>query len=157
MHGRSSLRWLDDQRNRRRLAEEEAVGGHICDPYYKSVSTEDDDPESDGLWLEEDEAKLELLVGDEDGSTARGLCASSEISTPGSSLLNNKSQFIRQHRPATAGAALRPGNNAAAAESSEPLVPRRAAKRANDAEMVHHPFGCDRRGSESSSLLLVSS
>jgi len=157
VHGRSSLRWLDDQRNRIRLAEEESVGGHICDPYYKSVSTEDDDPESDGLWLEEDEAKLELLVGDEDGSTARGLCASSEISTPGSGLLNNKSQFIRQHRPATAGAALRLENNDAAAESSEPLVPRRAAKRANDAGMVHHPFGCDRRGSESSSLLLVSS
>ena len=161
MHGRSSQRWLDDQRNRRRLAEEEAVGGHICDPYYKTISTEDDDLESDGLWLEEDES--ELLVGDEDGSTARGLCASSEISTPGSGLLNNKSQFIRQHRPATAGgAALRPENNAAAAavlvaESSDPLVPRRAAKRANDAEMVHHPFGCDLRGSESSSLLLVSS
>jgi len=49
MHGRSSLRWLDDQRNRRRLAEEEAVGGHICDPYYKTISTEDDDLESDGL------------------------------------------------------------------------------------------------------------
>ena len=78
MHGRSSQRWLDDQRNRRRLAEEEAVGGHICDPYYKSISTEDDDLESDGLWLEEDEA--ELLVGDEDGSTARG-GLSSEIST----------------------------------------------------------------------------
>ena len=166
MHGRSSLRWLDDQRNRRRLAEEEAVGGHICDPYYKSISTEDDDLESDWLWLEEDEA--ELLVGDEDGSTARG-GFSSEISTDtrggggGGAPLNKRSQFIRQNRPATAGgAALRPENNAAAAavlvaESSEPLVPRRATKRANDAEMVHHPFGCDRRGSESSSLLLVSS
>ncbi|PAN21464.1 hypothetical protein PAHAL_3G468500 [Panicum hallii] len=137
------------------LAEEEKIGGgHICDPYYKSISTEDD-WESDGLWLEEDES--ELL---EDGSTARGV--SSEISTPGSGPLNKRSQFIRHHRPATAGAALRPENNAAAAavaedSSSEPLVPRRPAKRANDAEMVHHPFGCDRRGSESSSLLLVSS
>ena len=108
MHGRSSLRWLDDQRNRRRLAEEEAVGGHICDPYYKSISTEDDDLESDGLWLEEDEA--ELLVGDEDGSTARG-GLSSEINTDtrgggGGAPLNKRSQFIRQNRPATAGAAL---------------------------------------------------
>ena len=107
-------------------------------------------------------------MGDEDGSTARdGL--SSEISADtrggGGAPLDKRSQFIRQNRPATAGgaaAALRPGNNAAAAavlvaESSEPLVPHRAAKRANDAEMVHHPFGCDRRGSESSSLLLVSS
>jgi len=80
-------------------------------------------------------------------------------------VVNKRSQFNRQNRPPTAGgaaAALRPGNNAAAAavlvaESSEPLVPHRAAKRANDAEMVHHPFGCDLRGSESSSLLLVSS
>ena len=105
-------------------------------------------------------------MGDEDGSTARdGL--SSEISADtrggGGAPLDKRSQFIRQNRPATAGgAALRPENNAAAAavlvaESSEPLVPRRATKRANDAEMVHHPFGCDLRGSESSSLLLVSS
>jgi len=151
MHGRSSLRWLDDQRNRRRLAEEEAVGGHICDPYYKSISTEDDDLESDGLWLEEDEA--ELLVGDEDGSTARG-GFSSEISTDtrggggGGAPLDKRSQFIRQNRPATAGAAL-----------VQRIMPRRqrwwsrrsrwcrATKRANDAEMVYHPLGCDHRGS----------
>ena len=77
-------------------------------------------------------------MGDEDGSTARdGL--SSEISADtrggGGAPLDKRSQFIRQNRPATAGgAALRPENNAAAAavlvaESSEPLVPSRAAPR----------------------------
>ncbi|RLN27603.1 uncharacterized protein C2845_PM05G14320 [Panicum miliaceum] len=145
------------------LAEEEVVGagGHTCDPYYKSISTEDEDLEPDELWLEEDESE-ELLVGDEDnGSTARG-GLSSEISTDtrggGGGPLNKRSQFTKHHRPATAGAALRPENNAAAAEwSSEPLVRRRAVKQANDAEMVRHPFGCDPRGSESLSLLLVSS
>ncbi|TKW28630.1 hypothetical protein SEVIR_3G338810v4 [Setaria viridis] len=124
------------------VVEEEVVDGHSCDPYYKSISTEDnDDLESDELWPEEDE--LELLVdgGEDGGSTTRGV---SENKKP--------DRFVRRRR-----ASFRSKNVAAVEESSEPLVPRRAAKRANDAEVVQHPFGWDRRGSESSSLLLVSS
>ena len=79
-------------------------------------------------------------MGDEDGSTARdGL--SSEISADtrggGGAPLDKRSQFIRQNRPATAGAAL-----------VQRIMPRRqrwwsrrsrwcrATKRANNAEMV---------------------
>ncbi|OEL22550.1 hypothetical protein BAE44_0016422 [Dichanthelium oligosanthes] len=142
----------------RLLAEGEVVDGHSCDPYYKSISTEDDDLESGELWLEEDES--ELLVEDEDGSVARGLSEKNStlvccgVVCGGS--LNKKSQFIRR-QPETAGAALRSETVAAAVESSEPLMPHRTAKRVNVAEVVHHPFGCDRRGSEASTLLLVSS
>ncbi|CAL4898513.1 unnamed protein product [Urochloa decumbens] len=144
------------------IAEGEAVDGHICDNlYYKSVSTEDEDLDSDDVWAEEDES--ELLVDDEDGgsTTTRG-GVSEIISARGGGPLNKRSSSFIRLRPeiTTAGAALHPEDvaAAAAAESSEPLVERRrAAKRVNDAaEMVHHPFACDRRGSESSSLLLVS-
>lgn len=134
-----------------RVAEGEVVvGGHICDPYYKSVSTEDDDDddlESEGLRLEEDESEV-LVDGDEDGGPAtRGSVSGNKKSGP----------FVMPRQPAS----FRSVNVAAAEveeESSEPLVPRREAKRANDAEaMVQHPFGgWNRRGSESS-LLLVSS
>ncbi|CAL4891548.1 unnamed protein product [Urochloa decumbens] len=136
------------------IAEGEAVDGHICDPYYKSIRTEDSDLDFDEVWSED---KSELLVDDEDGgsTTTRAV---SETSTRGGGPLNKKqpSQFIRL-RPgtATAGAALRSEDDVAAAESSEPLMERRrAARRVNDAaEMVHQPFGCDRQGSESSWLL----
>ncbi|CAN6338666.1 unnamed protein product [Urochloa humidicola] len=134
------------------IAEGEAIDGHIvCNPYYKSVRTEDDDLDSDGPWAaEEDES--ELLVNDEDGgsrSTARGVSENSGNLVCGvGPLNNNKSSRSIRLRPATT----------AAAESSEPLMERRRpAKLVNDAEMVRHPFGCDRRESESSSLLLVSS
>ena len=96
-------------------------------------------------------------MGDEDGSTARdGL--SSEISADtrggGGAPLDKRSQFIRQNRPATAGAAL-----------VQRIMPRRqrwwsrrsrwcrATKRAKDAEMVYHPLGCDHR--ESGALVVT--
>ncbi|CAN6352081.1 unnamed protein product [Urochloa humidicola] len=127
------------------IAEGEAVvDGHICDPYYKSVSTEDDDLDSDGPGAaEEDESEL-LVDGDGGVSENSGnlVCAVGPLN-------NNKSSRSIRLRPATT----------AAAESSEPLMERRRpAKLVNDnAEMVRHPFGCDRPGSEASSLLLVSS
>ncbi|CAD6269750.1 unnamed protein product [Miscanthus lutarioriparius] len=134
------------------LAGEEVGGGLSCNPYYKSVSTEDD-WESE-IWPEEDES--ELLVDDEDeGSTTRGASGSSTLVGGGAGgPLNKKFQF--RHRSATT-----PGAHVTAAEPeeepSEPLMTRRATKRVNDAVAVDHPFGCDRQGRESSSLLLVSS
>ncbi|KAF8776657.1 hypothetical protein HU200_003383 [Digitaria exilis] len=143
------------------VAEEEVVGGgRGCVSCYRSVSTVEDDWESDELWLDEDETELLVDNDDDDhddgSGTIRGV---SENSTPQFiGPLSKKPQFVGR-RPVitTSAAALHPEDDAAVAESSEPLVPRRAAKRANDAETVHHPFGCDRLGSESSSLLLVSS
>ncbi|WVZ90865.1 hypothetical protein U9M48_037124 [Paspalum notatum var. saurae] len=123
------------------LAGEETVGGHSCDPYYKSIRTEDD-WESE-LWPEEeDDDESELLVDDDDED---GASRTTGGGGGGGALMSKKA----------AGAA-------APVEveplSSEPLMPRRAAKRVNDAAVVDHPFGCERRGrSESSSLLLVSS
>jgi hypothetical protein len=131
-----------------RLAGEEVVDGLSCNPYYKSVSTEDD-WESE-LWPEEDD-ESELLVDDEDGSTTRGASESSTlVGGDAGGPLNKKSQF--RHRSATT-----PGAHVTAAEPSEPLMTSRATKRVNDAVAVDHPFGCDRQGRESSSLLLVSS
>ncbi|CAD6267372.1 unnamed protein product [Miscanthus lutarioriparius] len=126
------------------FAGEEVVDGLSCNPYYKSVNTEDD-WESE-LWPEEDESAL--LVDDEDRSTTSTLVGGGD-----GGLLNKKSQF--RHRSATT-----PGAHVTAAEPeepSEPLMTRRATKRVNDAVAVDHPFGCDRQGRESSSLLLVSS
>ena len=139
------------QSNQRcRFAGEEVVDGLSCNPYYKSVSTEDN-WESE-LWPEDDES--ELLVDDEDRSTTRGASESSTLVGGGvGGPLNKKSQF--RHRSATS-----PSAHVTAAEPedpSEPLMTRRATKRVNDAVAVDHPFGCDRQGRESSSLLLVSS
>ncbi|KAF8667547.1 hypothetical protein HU200_052747 [Digitaria exilis] len=138
------------------VTEEEVIGGKC----YRSVSTVEDNWESDELWLDEDESELLVDDNDDDDDVSRRTRGVSENSThqfigP----LSKKPQFVGRRPVITASAAaLRPeDDDAAVAESSEPLVPRGAAKRGNDAETVHHPFGCDRRGSESSSLLLVSS
>ncbi|KAG0521325.1 hypothetical protein BDA96_08G150600 [Sorghum bicolor] len=133
------------------LAGEEVVDGISCNPYYKRVSTEDD-WESE-LWPEEDESEELLVDDDEDGSTTRGasdLVGGGVVGGP----LNKKAQF-RHQSTATPGAHV---TAAEPEEPSEPLMTRRATKRVNDAAVaVDHPFGCDRQGRESSSLLLVSS
>lgn len=141
------------------LAGEEVVdGGLSCNPYYKSISTEDD--WGSELWPgQEDESEL-LVDGDEDGSTTRGGGGASEsvtlVGAGGGGVggpLDRKPQF--RHRSAAPGAHV----TSSEPSSSEPLMTRRrATKRVNDAAVaVDHPFGRDRRGGESSSLLLVSS
>ncbi|CAN6329511.1 unnamed protein product [Urochloa humidicola] len=77
------------------IAEGEAVNGHIYDPYYKSMSTEDDDLDSDRIWAEENES--ELLVDDEDGGSTTMRGGVSEIlSARGASL--NSEQVITVHQ-----------------------------------------------------------
>ncbi|KAJ1265949.1 hypothetical protein BS78_08G112900 [Paspalum vaginatum] len=132
------------------VAAEGAVGGHSCDPYYKSIRTEDD-WESE-LWPEEeDDESSDLLVDDGEDGPSR--------TTGGGGALSKKSQLITAQRQpaATAAGAAFPSEAAGVAAAMEPLMPLRAAKRVNDAAVVDHPFGCERRGGESSSLLLVSS
>ncbi|NP_001144552.1 uncharacterized protein LOC100277555 [Zea mays] len=143
------------------LAGEEVVvdGGISCNPYYKSISTEDD--WGSELWPDqEDESEL-LVDGDEDGSTTRGGGggASESVTLVGAGgggvggPLDRKPQL--RHQSAAPGAHV----TSSEPSSSEPLMTRRrATKRVNDtAVAVDHPFGRDRRGGESSSLLLVSS
>ncbi|XP_062202565.1 uncharacterized protein LOC133904927 [Phragmites australis] len=135
------------------LAEGEVIDGGSCNPRYESISTEAD-LESDG---EKDESGL-LLADDDDSRTGSLSENNTRLVCGGAGDMSNKSQL--RHRPATAGAALLRSENVAAPEeeSAQPLMPRRGAKRVNDVEtVVDHPFGCDRRGREASSLLLLSS
>ncbi|CAN6356607.1 unnamed protein product [Urochloa humidicola] len=114
------------------IAEGEVIDGHICDPCYKSISTEEEegDWESDGIWAEDEES--ELLVDDVDGGSTTTRAVVSGISARGAGPLNKKSSQFMKLRPAmmAAGAALPSEDVAAAEESSEPLMERRrAAKR----------------------------
>ncbi|KAL6622470.1 hypothetical protein ACP70R_032349 [Stipagrostis hirtigluma subsp. patula] len=133
------------------LTEEEAINGDGggCHSRYQSVSTKDDDVESGG---DEDESESTLLLaGEEEHSRMTCACVHGDVHV-------NKLVHEFRHWPANIGESL--SGDVAAEEESEPLMPRRAAaKRANNAGMVDHPFGGDRRGRSSSSSrpLLVTS
>ncbi|TVU49640.1 hypothetical protein EJB05_00960, partial [Eragrostis curvula] len=124
---------------------------------YQSVSTEEDVVEPDGdkrrgpvFGADADEPEEHLLADDDGEDHPRARDVSEHCLGYGVRYVRSTAHDLRR-RPAAAA------SRAVDAESKPLVLRRRAEKRANDVEAPDHPFGCDRLGTEASTLLLLSS